>query len=90
MEGRCNACGSTSPLKKDCSKAATASCSVCNRRGHFSTVCMADFYAWRDKNLRREGAKINKVAGQNEYSDYSEFDDAGARSSQARLTRYQQ
>ena len=74
MEGRCSACGSRSHMKKDCSKAATATCSTCNRCGHFNTVCMVDFYSWRDKNLRGENPRINKIGGE-EYSD-SEYDES--------------
>ena len=55
-----------------------ATCSTCNRRGHFGTVCMLEFNAWRDKKkLRGEGARINKVAGQEEYSDSKNDDDDG-------------
>ena len=80
MQGRCSACGSKSHMKKDCSKAATATCSTCRGRGHFATVCMADYYAWRDKHLRpnnTDGARVAGITGEEQYSD-SEYDEGGA------------
>ena len=80
MQGRCSACGSKSHMKKDCSKAATATCSTCRCRGHFATVCMADYYAWRDKHLRpnnTDGARVAGITGEEQYSD-SEYDEGGA------------
>ena len=57
MAGRCNVCGDRGHMKKECSKAGSASCSECKQKGHFANVCMAEFYAWRDKTFGERGGK---------------------------------
>ena len=61
LKGRCQCCGSTQHVKKNCERAERAKCDNCKKPGHYKNVCLAEYIAWKREQNEKSGGKPAKV-----------------------------
>ena len=85
LKGRCQCCGSTQHVKKNCERVERAKCDNCKKPGHYKNVCLSEYIAWkREQNEKSgggggggKGAKVKTVKNESMSAPPSEDEGEG-------------
>ena len=67
LKGRCYICGANNHVKEACTSKGEASCTTCQKKGHYSTVCLQEFLQWKKRSQGKPGA-VKQVTADGEES----------------------
>ena len=59
--------GANNHVKEACTSKGEASCTTCQKKGHYSTVCLQEFLQWKKRNQGKPGA-VKQVTADGEES----------------------